>query len=253
MSFRFAYNFRCSEYILLNHTHMVTQFAATVVLPGLHTCFPRTRSHTRTRAHACTHALAPSLSSIFLQEMTLAGTHVRTIGARVIETNVFGVAASADMIVVTTGRGTKRVWVFDFASGDLIRSFGEKGEAKGQLLAPRGVRFTPDGGHIIIAEESEDNNRLSEFTLTGAFVRCVGVGTLNGPYDVDFAPNGDILVADSRNSRVCVFSPDGSTLLRAFGAEGDAAGQFKSPRGLAVHESQLYVIEQNNSRLQVFT
>lgn len=189
--------------------------------------------------------------------MTTAGVGVRTIGASVILGTICGLAANTDMIVVgvwdrSSPAGGKQVLMFDFVSGDLLRSFGVKGTAEGQLHGIVGIRFTPDDRHIILAET--DGNRLSLFTLTGDFVRCIGVGTLSAPWDVDFATNGDILVADSSNHRICVFSPDGSTLLRAFGSEGSSEpGTFKHPIALAMHAGQLYVLDWKSARVQVFS
>lgn len=186
--------------------------------------------------------------------MTLAGVHVRTIGAGIIDGEVSCVAVSADLIAAGTYEG--KVFLFDFASGELLRSIGEEGEAEGELTSCFGIRFTPDGGHVLIAEFS--NNRLSLFTsTTGAFVRCVGVGTLACPCDVDFASNGDIVVAEYNSCRICVFSPDGSTLERSFGSEcdddtSDAPGQLKSPTALALHVCRLYVLDERSERLQVF-
>lgn len=185
------------------------------------------------------------------QEITLAGAHVRTIGAGAISGLVYGIAASADMIAVSSlSKSDVSIMVFNAISGDVIRSIGKKGSALGQLDGCFGLRFTPDGGHILCAES--DNNRLSLFTLTGAFVRCVGVGTLQAPSDVDFASNGDILVADTVNNRVCVFSGDGSILLRTFGSEGDAPSQFNYPHSLATHSDKVFVLDQFSGRMQVF-
>lgn len=183
-----------------------------------------------------------------MQEMTPAGAHVRTIGTGAIPDGIIGIAAKADVVIVGT---TCRLLMFDFTSGGLIRSFGEEGAAEGNLRNVLGLRFTPDGGHILVAEF--DNDRLSLFTLGGAFVRWIGVNSLTSPVDVDFAPSGDILVADRFAHRVSVFTPDGSTLLRSFGSEGGEPGQFQLPCTLAVHGQTLYVLDYTGGRVQVFT
>lgn len=178
--------------------------------------------------------------------MTLAGDHVRTIGAGVIDGWVIGIAASADMIAVGTYSG--KVFKFDMASGVLIRSFGTLGSAEGQLKHPVGLRFTPDGRDFLIAEAG--NSRLSMFTLSGAFVHCIGVGALNSPFDVDFAANGDILVADKHG--MCVLSFDGSTLLRSFGPKGEAPGKLSNACAVAVCCDKLFVLDSDTARVQVF-
>lgn len=179
--------------------------------------------------------------------MTLAGVHVKTIGEGIIDVDAAGIAASSRAIAV----GTQfKVFLFDITSGEAIRSFGEEGLAEGKLKRCSGLRFTPDGNHILIAEWL--NDRLSLFTFAGVFVRCIGSGTLKSPYDVDFAPNGNLLVADRDNHRICVFAPDGFTLLRCFGGDGATAGQFRYPTALALHASQLYVLDRDSGRVQVF-
>lgn len=182
--------------------------------------------------------------------MSTSGAHVRTIGEGVIDGKVVGVAASADVIAVGVQRQPKRVILFSIASGAPIRSFGDKGMAEGELSGIRSLRFSPDGGHLIVTESK--NNRLSLFTLSGVFVRCIGVGTLFGPLDTDFSPTGDILVADFGNDRVCVFCADGA-LLRTFGKSGTIPGKFQCPMALGVHGGHLYVLDNESARVQVFS
>lgn len=181
--------------------------------------------------------------------MTLTGECVRTIGEGLINNGVYGVAANADIIVVATWNNG--MFVFDQASGALLQSFSRGGRAEGELYGSNGIRLTPDGNHVLVAEW--ENHRLSLFSLSGDFVRCIGVGLLRSPLDVDFSCDGDILVADRYNNRVCVFSPDGLTLLRSFGCKGDAPGKFQCPSTLAVHGSQLFVKDWESTRVQVFT
>lgn len=185
------------------------------------------------------------------QELTPAGVHVRTIGEGVIPSFVSSVAASGDVIAVGCDSDTALVFLLHASSGDFIRSFGAKGRSEGELWDVTSIRFTPDGGHLLIAEF--DNNRLSLLRINGEFARCIGVGTLMYPQDAAFARNGDILVVDRGHSRVCVYSSDGSTTLHCFGAWGSGEGQFRFPTSLAVHSDTLYVLEGDSARVQVFS
>lgn len=182
--------------------------------------------------------------------MTLDGTYVRTIGAGEIDDEVFGLAASADLIVVGT---VSKVFMFNDGSGELIRSFGKRGAAEGKLDWVRGLRITPDGYHILISEFN--NNRLSLFKRDGTFERCIGVGTLVQPNDVEFISDGEILVAERDRDRVLVFShhDDGYTLLRSFGVKGTTPGKFKNPYAFAVFHDKVFVLDRNSTRVQVFT
>ncbi len=100
--------------------------------------------------------------------------------------------------------------------------FGEVGTAPGQLSKYcTGIRFTLDGSHLIVAEW--EARRLSLFTTAGVFVRCVGVGMLGGGFlDVLQSVSGEYVVTDIRKHRLCVFSPDGSELVRSWGVQGTA-------------------------------
>ena len=62
--------------------------------------------------------------------------------------------------------------------------------------------------------------------------------------------NGDeVLVTDINNHRVQVFGLDGS-YKRQWGGEGDEAGQFIYPDGIAISEGEVFVTSEN--RVQVF-
>ena len=60
----------------------------------------------------------------------------------------------------------------------------------------------------------------------------------------------EVIVADVGGHRICVFSPDGDTLIKTWGSVGTAAGQFQQPKALAVAGSYLYVMD--DTRVQVF-
>ncbi len=87
----------------------------------------------------------------------------------------------------------------------------------------------------------------------GSFVKHIGSSVVaDGFLDVQFAPNGELLVADWGNNRVCVFSADGDALLRTWGSRGSADGQFVYPTALALVGSKLFVLDCNYPRVQVF-
>lgn len=103
-----------------------------------------------------------------------------------------------------------------------------------------------------------------------------GSGTIETPSGIAIAPDGRVFVADDGTSggrRVSAFSPTGKFLF-AFGKnvsasepgtgaercvddclrgeEGDGAGELAAPRGLAVDDEAIYVVETMNSRVSVF-
>jgi hypothetical protein len=85
------------------------------------------------------------------------------------------VAVGGGEVYVTETSGA-RVSRFTTA-GVPIGSFGSFGSGAGQLSGPRGIAITPDG-NVVVADRA--NNRVSEFTPAGGFVRAWGFGVDTG-------------------------------------------------------------------------
>ena len=76
---------------------------------------------------------------------------------------------------------------------------------------------------------------------------------LNQPWGVAVNECDEIAVTESANSRVQVFSSDG-TYLRSFGRQGDKQGEFDSPAGITIHETKnIIVVDSGNHRVQLFS
>ena len=92
---------------------------------------------------------------------------------------------------------------------------------------------------------------------TYGFVRFLGeTGTEPGqfrePMGVALGAGGELYVADTRNRRVQVFSPEGD-FLRQWGAEGDGPGEFGMPVDVAVaSDGSVYVSDYELDRVQKF-
>lgn len=90
------------------------------------------------------------------------------------------------------------------------------------------------------------------------FVKKWGsAGTANGQFDQPFGiaidSTGRVIVTDSSNHRVQIFSQDGEHLA-TFGSNGTGNGQFDEPRGVCVDSSDnIYVVDAGNDRIQKFT
>jgi uncharacterized protein (TIGR03663 family) len=77
-----------------------------------------------------------------------------------------------------------------------------------------------------------------------------GEGELTDPAGIALDGDGNIVVADSGNGRVQVFSPEGR-LLAIAGSAGNDAGQFNQPGDLALDaEGNIYVVDTWNHRVQ---
>jgi WD40 repeat protein len=187
-----------------------------------------------------------------IQELTGLGEAEPEFMRAIPVSRAFAVRMHGDIIAVGT-RSVATIQLFSYASGTLIRSIGSGGSGPGQIGSwVDAMRFTPDGQFIIAAEQS--NTRLSMFRVSdGGFVKHIGAGVVaNGHKDIEFMPNGELLVADYNNHRICVFSADGDALLRTWGSNGSGDGQFQRPTGLALVGSSLFVLEDGGSRVQVF-
>lgn len=73
------------------------------------------------------------------------------------------------------------------------------------------------------------------------------------PQDLDFLPDGSVLVADGlTNARIVKLDKSGKFVM-AWGTPGAADGQFNAVHGVAVDKNQrVYVADRNNKRIQVF-
>jgi hypothetical protein len=186
-----------------------------------------------------------------LQELSGLGEaepeHIRFIAVD----DPLSIALHGDMIAV--GIDGRTVQLLNYASGVLIRSIGCEGSGPGGIGSHSfGLRFSHDGLFIVVAEGG--NPRLSMFRVAdGSFVKHIGVDVVaESPKDVELAPNGDLLVADMSNHRVCVFSADDDTLLRSWDSGSDVNCKFKLPTAFALAGNQLFVLEFRSARVEVF-
>ena len=77
-------------------------------------------------------------------------------------------------------------------------------------------------------------------------------GMFTRPNGVAVDEEGNIIVADSRNDRIQVFSSSG-TFLTKFGVKGTAPGEFDRPSGICISpEGIIIVVDFGNNRVQMF-
>ena len=175
------------------------------------------------------------------------------------------------------------------ASAALPESFGEYGEAAGQIDEPRGVAVNQETGDVFVVDRN--NQRVDEFSAEGEFQRSWGWGVNaaspasalqtcdeatgceaglsgSGAGELDFSEAiavdasslprdlsyGDVYVADTRNNRVEKFAVIGSeaVLVGTFGSRGKSDGQFESPKAIAV-DAEGHVYVGDNTRVQRFS
>ncbi|MBT6095053.1 MAG: beta-propeller fold lactonase family protein, partial [Rhodospirillaceae bacterium] len=100
---------------------------------------------------------------------------------------------------------------------------------------PHDVELSPDGKHLYVADL--DNDRVAVLDArTLKLVSTIGEKELSSPHDLTFAPDGRLLVADTANDRIAVYtiSP---------GADGKPVGKLTTswnsgmagPEGVAIN------------------
>ena len=79
-----------------------------------------------------------------------------------------------------------------------------------------------------------------------------GRGQMHYPLDVDVAPDGTVLVADTANNRVQAFDANG-TFLRQFGPNTTDGGSLQLPSAVASNRTHAFVADSLNARVAVFS
>jgi uncharacterized protein (TIGR03663 family) len=129
----------------------------------------------------------------------------------------------------------------------------------GQFNEPWGVAVD-EAGQIYVADTW--NGRIQVFAPDGAFLRKWGYfdttqGELGDPLKL-FGPrglavdgSGNLLVADTGNKRILLFSPTGE-LIQQLGGGGVTLGRFEEPTSVAVdgRDGSVYVADAWNRRIQ---
>jgi DNA-binding beta-propeller fold protein YncE len=110
------------------------------------------------------------------------------------------------------------------------------GSGAGEMKLPLGVAADPTSGHLFVADS--ENNRVSEFTAWGAFVKAWGWGVANGASELQSCGPGA--------------EPPSSTCRK--GLAGTGAGQFNGTNGGIVlgSDGNVWVADLQNYRVQKF-
>ena len=135
-------------------------------------------------------------------------------------------------------------------SGSKVRSIGSEGSGDGQFDAPFGIALRD-----VMYVADTWNHRIQKLTLSGSFISKFGAkgsgdGMLLNPHSVCVGHDGRVFVADSDNSRVSVFSEDGSFLYHI----GASSNELGHPWGLAFDPSgNLHVADSKLRCVKVFS
>ena len=164
-----------------------------------------------------------------------------------------GVALDQDENVYGSDEWKSAISVFD-KDGEYLNTWGEKGDAEGQLNGAAGICFDADDNLWVV---NSFNSRIQKFSKDGKFISGFGVkgegeGEMEMPYGITLDPEGNLFVTDWGNNRVQKFTPDGQLLL-TFGHGGTGAGSLNHPTGVCVdNEGDVYVVDWMNERIVIY-
>lgn len=199
--------------------------------------------------------VAEQSGGLHATECTVNGDFVRGFLTATTETgpkSSFGIAAS-ESLVATASSDPPSVRLFRYADATLLRKVTAEGANPYLNCFPPGIRFTPDGAHFVVCHYY-NSGPVSVFTSAGDYVKSFSSPAFNHPYDVDFARNGDVIVASWCGHTLSVVSRIDSEMkvLRTFGGDGSGPGQTHCPAAFAVSAGKLYAIDYKHHRVQVF-
>lgn len=172
-----------------------------------------------------------------------------------------GVLADGGNVYVADSTGGQ---LFAFTQdGTLIRTFG-----KDQLIDPIYIAKNPTDGLLYVTDRGKQ--AILKFKTTGEYVGVFDPSLPKSeqpsfestsqwiPIALTFAPDGRMFVTDIlKDQRVLIFAADGS-FAKSFGTMGvaqtasDLPGQFQFPNSLKVYGDELWIVDSNNRRMEIF-
>lgn len=147
-------------------------------------------------------------------------------------------------LIYVTDMRNSRVRVLEAMTLKPVGNFGE-----GELSYPHDAEFDKSG-RLLVADTG--NDRIAIYAIQGAKAKLVGeLKGLAGPEGVAVAPDGRVIVTNTRAATLSVFR-DGK-LERSVGSHGAKDGEFSNPHDVeAAADGSVYVVDSGNDRVQVF-
>jgi DNA-binding beta-propeller fold protein YncE len=165
---------------------------------------------------------------------------------------ISGVACDSQDHVYVFTRGAHPIIIFD-REGNFLDSWGED-----VVQLAHGI-YIDHADNVFCADRAA--HCVYKFTRSGKLQMTLGTSgqpgadgqPFNIPTDMAVAPGGELYVSDGyANRRVHKFSAEGK-LLKSWGTQGAAPGQFALPHSVRIDRlGRLWVCDRDNNRIQIF-
>jgi len=188
-------------------------------------------------------AFIVALSPLALAQPILKATQIAEFADGLSQPHDAAFSPDGKLIYVTDMRNS-RMCVLEAMTLKLVGTFGER-----ELSNPHDAQFDR-AGRLLVADTG--NDRVAIYEVTGAQARLVGeLKGLLGPEGVAVAPDGRVIVSNTRGATLSVFR-DGK-LERSVGGRGSRDGEFSNPHDVeAAADGSVWVVDSGNDRVQVF-
>jgi DNA-binding beta-propeller fold protein YncE len=154
-----------------------------------------------------------------------------------------------------------KIYVTDSKQG-IVRTFNDFGKTSagvfgdGLFKRPTGIAVNQKTSELLVVDTLQSQVvrfDLLSLKLKGSFGGDGSTaGMLHYPTNIFVTQRGRIIVADSLNFRVQVFSPEGDFLM-VLGEMGHSPGSFSRPKGVAADsDGNIYVVDSLFDNIQMF-
>ena len=163
---------------------------------------------------------------------------------RLLNSSPVGLAVWQNLLYVVDFKGA-HVKVLDRSTGQILRTFGERGGDPGQFIGPVAVTVDKEGNAFV---SDPIRARVQKFSPDGKLLFAFGQagnrpGDFMRPKQMGVGSDGRIHIVDAMFSNVQVFDSEGR-IEGYYGAEGTHLGSLDLPAGLDIHEGDLDLFAQ---------
>jgi len=202
-----------------------------------------------------------SAGRLYVVDTALKTVHVFDVSAE--EYYTFLTKDSSLVSPIDIAIDDKRGYIYVSDSGEkTVKIFKDRGRAfvgeigKGVFDRPTGLAVNEKTSELLVVDTLNASILRYDLNDNGFKGILGGNGSATGgfhfPTNIYVTKDGMILVSDSLNFRVQMFSPEGN-FLRMFGSEGDQPGYFSRPRGVASDsDGNIYVVDALFDNVQIF-